>query len=355
MNGKEGVKMHNNLLNYYEVFGREKPETLVEDIETLTNLDWRKMRQKGIGGSDAGTILLGGSTFKTPFDIARSKLDELFDESIDQNDQYRLDFGHAMEPVILEWYAREKHCEVFTDRGMYFSSKHPVMLADCDGFAITESGELIGLEIKTTSLYNMKKWKSGEYGVDGEIGVESYYVQVQHYMEVMDIDRFDIVCAFGNNAYDIRVVTVPRDSKYGQQLAQKEEAFWANLNDIGSQMPVSTSAKNASSNVDYLRKMGVKIDDKDAEEKCQSILDKKLRISSLKAEIDNLEKSVEADKILLLGSINDNEKTQFGRFMVINKVTTSYRYDTKEMKKHPELDIYKKEVTTKKFDITERD
>lgn len=347
--------MHSNLINFYEFSGREMPETLVEDIEILTNLEWRKMRQKGIGGSDAGTILLGGSTFKTPFDIARSKLDELHEEDTDKNDQYRLDFGHALEPVILDWYAKEKHCEVFTDRGMYFSSEHPIMLADCDGFAITEDGELIGLEIKTTSLYNMKKWKSGEYGVDGIIGVDSYYVQVQHYMEVMNIDRFDIVCAFGNNAKDIKIISVPRDTKYGQQLAQKEEEFWANLNDIGSQMPVSTSAKNASSNVDYLRKIGAKIDDKGAEEKCQSILDKRLRISELKEEIDNLEKSIEADKILILGSINDNEKTQFGRYIVVNKVTKSYRYDTAELKKHPELDIYKKEVTMKKFDITERD
>ena len=345
----------NNLLEAYYDSGRRKPNVLVEDIETLTNLEWRKMRQKGIGGSDAGTIMLDGSTFKTPFDIAQSKLTELVDDEPSANDQFRLNFGHALEPVILEWYGRMTNATVFTDRGMYYSPEHPIMLADCDGFAYTEEGELIGLEIKTTSLYNMKKWVSGTYGNDGEIGVDAYYVQVQHYMEVMDIDRFDIVCAFGNNAGDIRIVTIPRDRSYQAELVKREEFFWDNLEDIGSQIPSKTSSKNAASNVEALRKIGITISDADAEQKCGEILKKKMRISELKDEINKIDESIEADKILILGSIPDNERVRFGKYQVINKVTTSYRYDTKELKKHPELDIYKKEVTTKKFDIIERD
>lgn len=340
--------MNKFLQNYYKESGRVKPEVLVEDIETLTNLEWRKMRQNGIGGSDAGAIMNKSTPlFKSAFEIAQSKLEELDDEEKSPNDEFRLNFGHALEPIILDWYARTKNAHVFTDRGMYYSPKHNFMLADCDGFAVTAEGELIGLEIKTTSFHKMMDWCSGVYGVDGEIGFEIYYTQVQHYMSVMDIDRYDIVVAFGNNANDIKIVTVKRDKDYQEKLIQEEEYFWNNLNDIANQMPDFVSALNAKSMVDKLRKLNVKIDDKTCEEKCESILAKKERLADLKEQVKDIETSIEADKILLLANIKEDEKTEIGNYFVLNKI--SYRkgsIDTKKLgEDHPEVDLegYRKE------------
>ena len=195
--------MEKFLENYYKSGEHRKPDTLVEDIESLTNLEWRKMRQNGIGGSDAGEIMNKNEpTFKTAYDVARSKLDELEDETKSPIDEFRLAYGHALEEPILKWYASTFNAYTFVDRGMYKSPEHPFMLADCDGFAITAEGELIGLEFKTTSIHKMHLWKTGEYGKDGEIGTRIYYDQIQHYMAVMDIDRFDIIACFNNNAND---------------------------------------------------------------------------------------------------------------------------------------------------------
>lgn len=347
--------MEKLLERYYLNEGRRKPSVLVEDIEALTNLEWRKMRQKGIGGSDAGEIMNSSDpTFKTAFDVARSKLDELEDEEQSPNDQFRLDYGHALEASILKWYGNTTNAHVFTDRGMYFNPEHPFMLADCDGFAVTAEGETIGLEVKTTSVYKKKKWKSGVYGIDGEIGTWIYYTQVQHYMAVMDLDRFDIIACFGNNAYDNVIVTVPRDRSYQDTLIEKEEYFWNNLDDVVSQMPSFVSSLNADRTVGSLRKLNVVIDDKSGEATCKDILELKERQKELKGQLDLIDKSIEAKKILILGSIKDGEPYQFGKYGVINKVTVSERYDTKELKKHPELDIYKKKVEVKKFDIWEK-
>ena len=345
----------NNKLEKYYTSGRKKPEVLVEDIETLTNLEWRKMRQNGIGGSDAGEILnKSDPTFKTAFQVARSKIEQLEEDEKSPSDQFRLDFGHALEPVILEWYANTQNANVFVDRGMYKHPDHEFMLADCDGFAITKEGNLIGLEIKTTNFYKKKCWHGGLYGKDGIIGTPIYYVQVQHYMEVMDIDRFDIVVAFGNSASDIQIVTVPRDREFGKYLVQKEEEFWNNLEDIGSQMPDFVSPYAKEDTINKLKELGVKIDDESAVEKCESIIEKNARLAELKREIKNLEESIDADEILLLASINDNEWVNFGgKYKVRNKVSSRTSYDTKEMKKHPELNIWLKTSQTKKFEIVE--
>lgn len=347
--------MHKLLESYYKETGRRKPNVLVEDIETLTNLEWRKMRQNGIGGSDAGAIMNKSEpVFKTAFDVAQSKLEDLGEEDVSPNDQFRLNFGHAVEPVVLEWYARTKNATVFTDRGMYFSPEHKFMLADCDGFAITEEGETIGLEIKSTSIHKMKAWNSGTYGIDGEIGFLIYYVQVQHYMEVMDLDRYDIVVCFDNNAGDNKIVTVLRDRDYQQELIEAEEYFWNNLEEIPNQLPDFVSANNAKETIAKLRSLNVKVDDETADTKCANILERKRRIDELKSEISLLEKANEADKILILASIEDNELTEFKTHKVINKVTYSRRYDTKELSKHPEFDVYKKEVPSQSLKIWEK-
>lgn len=349
--------MEKKLEKYYES-GRRKPDVLVEDIESLTNLEWRKMRQNGIGGSDAGEIMnKNDPTFKTAFDVARSKVEELEEDEKSPNDKFRLNFGHALEPIILEWYAETQNANVFTDRGMYKNPEHPFMLADCDGFAITKEGELIGLEIKTTSVYKKKCWHAGVYGKDGIIGTGIYYTQVQHYMEVMDLDRFDIVVAFGNNSNDNIIVTVPRDRDYGKVLIEKEEEFWNNLDDIASQMPDFVSAQTAQATISKLKELGVKINDESAVSKCEEILEKQRRKDELKEELKNLDESIEADKILLLASIEEENKwVNYGdRFKVRNKVSERTSYDTKELKKHRELDVYLKTTKTEKFEIVEID
>ena len=112
-------------------------------------------------------------------------------------------------------------------------------------------------------------------------------------------------------------------------------------------MPDFVSALNAKSMVDKLRKLNVKIDDKTCEEKCESILAKKERLADLKEQVKDIEASIEADKILLLANIKEDEKTEIGNYFVLNKI--SYRkgsIDTKKLgEDHPEVDLesYRKE------------
>ena len=340
--------MHELLEKYYEENGRRRPECVVEDIESMSNFEWRIARQSGIGGSDAGPVYYGTGKFKTAFEVSISKTEELKDEEPSIEDEYRFGYGHMVEDLLAKFYQRTTGAKVFVDRGMYRNPEHPCMQANCDGFAVLPDGLLIGLEFKSTSPYNKDLWREGIYGQGAEIGVMDYFVQVQHYMAIMDIDRFDILVDFKDgSANSIKVVTVHRDQLFIDSLIDKEEWFWEHIEEID--LPEMISAKNAEKAVEVLKEIGAEIED--VESNIESINDLKEKKSHLEKQVKEIEQRINAEKIAVLVALGEREKVDFGKYIVSNKKIVSLRYDTKEMKKHPELDVYLVESSYSKFDI----
>ena len=340
--------MHELLEKYYEENGRRRPECVVENIESMSNFEWRIARQSGIGGSDAGPVYYGTGKFKTAFEVSISKTEELKDEEPSIEDEYRFGYGHMVEDLLAKFYQRTTGAKVFVDRGMYRNPEHPCMQANCDGFAVLPDGLLIGLEFKSTSPYNKDLWREGIYGQGAEIGVMDYFVQVQHYMAIMDIDRFDILVDFKDgSANSIKVVTVHRDQLFIDSLIDKEEWFWEHIEEID--LPEMISAKNAEKAVEVLKEIGAEIED--VESNIESINDLKEKKSYLEKQVKEIEQRINAEKIAVLVALGEREKVDFGKYIVSNKKIVSLRYDTKEMKKHPELDVYLVESSYSKFDI----
>ncbi|MBP3398325.1 MAG: YqaJ viral recombinase family protein [Erysipelotrichaceae bacterium] len=340
--------MHELLEKYYEENGRRRPECVVENIESMSNFEWRIARQSGIGGSDAGPVYYGTGKFKTAFEVSISKTEELKDEEPSIEDEYRFGYGHMVEDLLAKFYQRTTGAKVFVDRGMYRNPEHPCMQANCDGFAVLPDGLLIGLEFKSTSPYNKDLWREGVYGQGAEIGVMDYFVQVQHYMAIMDIDRFDILVDFKDgSANSIKVVTVHRDQLFIDSLIDKEEWFWEHIEEID--LPEMISAKNAEKAVEVLKEIGAEIED--VESNIESINDLKEKKSYLEKQVKEIEQRINAEKIAVLVALGEREKVDFGKYIVSNKKIVSLRYDTKEMKKHPELDVYLVESSYSKFDI----
>ena len=205
-----------------------QPEIVIPDIEALTNEEWLESRMEGIGGSDAGAIL-GLNKYTTAYQICRSKLGFTGEAERTPEDQYTLDYGHANEKPILDYYARKTGFEVFTDRAQYRHPLYPFMLADCDGFARTPEGELIGLELKTYNFRLQSQWHSGVFGKDGIIKNPEYAAQVAHYMAVMNLNRYDLLAQCGNQADDLIVVTFRRDLNFEASLIDAEKRFWEDL------------------------------------------------------------------------------------------------------------------------------
>lgn len=81
-------------------------------------------------------------------------------------------------------------------------------------------GENIGLEIKTTEVYNAKQFTEDEYPYQ-------YYVQMQHYMAVIGWQKWYLAVLIGNQKFVW--YEVPRNDEDIAEIIETESKFW---NDI---------------------------------------------------------------------------------------------------------------------------
>jgi predicted phage-related endonuclease len=194
----------------------------------MTNEEWLESRKSGIGGSEAGA-LLGLNKYANATTVAMKKLAQKPLPAPTAKQQYTLDFGHAMEPIILKLYEAISGNITYVDRHQYRHPNNPFMLADCDGFAITEEGEPILLELKSYN-YNLKdEWKSGVFGQGGLVKNPEYIAQVRHYLSVLNLNRADIIAQCGNMADDLVVITVYRDIPFEKKMIDVEKDFWDHI------------------------------------------------------------------------------------------------------------------------------
>lgn len=124
---------------------------------------------------------------------------------------------------------------VCVDRRQYRHSLHECMLGDMDGLCIAPDGEHIGLECKTYS-YDQKKFQdayaTGVLGETGKVGKEEYILQVQHYMSVLNLDRFDLIACCGNRPTDLTVTTIYRDLDAEKQLNENCDEKWEQIQNL---------------------------------------------------------------------------------------------------------------------------
>ncbi|MBQ6148527.1 MAG: hypothetical protein IJI83_03160 [Oscillospiraceae bacterium] len=116
---------------------------------------------------------------------------------------------------------------VCVDRRQYINSKYPSMLGDMDGLCLPPDGSRIGIECKTYTHKAPKGcFASGVLGDSGAIKNEEYHFQVQHYMAVCNIDRFDIVACCGNLPEDFTITTVYRDIEFEKAICENCQETW---------------------------------------------------------------------------------------------------------------------------------
>lgn len=72
----------------------------------MDKLQWHLNRQKGIGGSDASTIL-GINPWKNRLQLYHEKVDEIKEDTIIKNN-IRFDLGHILEPYSKKIYRKNR-------------------------------------------------------------------------------------------------------------------------------------------------------------------------------------------------------------------------------------------------------
>lgn len=170
-------------------------------------------RRKGIGGSDAPSIL-GIHPTRGPLSVFMSKAMRVDD---DLDDEERIRWGNLLEPVIREEAARRLELSVTAPKDTFVHRDHEWMLGNVDG--LLSDGSI--LETKNIDWMQARD-KLGEPGTDA--ADYSHIVQVQHYMEVLDRDHARVAYLVGGN--DLRIYEVPRDRELGALLVDQLGRFW---------------------------------------------------------------------------------------------------------------------------------
>ena len=141
-----------------------------------THEEWLQARKRGIGASDAGTII-GVNKWKTNVELWKEKVGLREPEDISHKSYVQ--YGHDAEPHLRALFALD-HPELRvtyeSPYKMIFSDELPFIFATPDGeLEELATGRKGGLEVKTTEIMNPKQWAEWK----GRIP-DQYFSQVCH-------------------------------------------------------------------------------------------------------------------------------------------------------------------------------
>lgn len=138
--------------------------------------EWLRERKKGLGASDAGTII-GVNKWKSNVELWREKVGLQDPEDISYKPHVQ--YGHDAEPHLRALFALD-HPELRvtyeSPYKMIFSDELPFIFATPDGeLEDLETGDHGGLEIKTTEIMNPRQWSEWDKRIP-----DQYFAQVCH-------------------------------------------------------------------------------------------------------------------------------------------------------------------------------
>lgn len=174
--------------------------------------DWLEFRKSKIGASDA-PVIMEVSPWKTPYQLWQQKLDLSHPDFITRSMQ---------RGVELEQQARE---ELERITGLLFSpcvvmhAQMGWMISSLDGLDLEENHIA---EIKCPNAIDHAMAEAGKVP-------EKYYPQLQHQLEVCEMDMVHYFSFDGEKGV---LVKVYRDEDYIKKMIQKEREFWECLQEL---------------------------------------------------------------------------------------------------------------------------
>lgn len=283
-----------------------------------------KIRQSGIGGSDAAKVC-NVSHYANAFDVYQQKLGLASPQEMTD----AMKVGVAMEPVILDKYEEITGNRVKRDFAPMFSRKHSFMLATLDGM-VTDKNIIV--EAKTAR--NRREW-----GTTGTCDIPiDYLFQVAHYCAVYNVPQAHIITYFKfQQTYDLFIYD--RNERLEEALIQKEKAFWEN-HIIARVPPAITSLKQARTVFDFANDDVTAVAVEEIEEKLRHYR----RIEERKKQLMQKQEELKIDLMLAMG-VASKLVDEFGVNLATWKNVESNRFDSASFKKdHPDLF---KQYTTK--------
>lgn len=142
----------------------------------MERIEWLKERKKGIGGSDAASII-GLNPYKSAFQVYLDKIGEL----PEKEDNEAMRQGRDLEDYVAQRFMEKTGKKVRRNNSILYHPEYQYILGNVDRVVV---GEKAGLECKTiNNSYGKYNLNNGEYPV-------YYYVQCMHYLAVTGYDKW---------------------------------------------------------------------------------------------------------------------------------------------------------------------
>ena len=312
--------------------------TLVS-TETISKEDWLKYRNQGIGGSDV-SVICGINKYKSMFELWVEKTIGSVEDEDEKEVAY---WGKTLEPVIRAEFVKRTGLTVSTVPSILQHPDYPFMLANIDGYILTDNGNYI-FEAKTASAYLLDEWDNADNYVP-----YGYQLQVQHYMAVTGMQGAYVACLVGGNQFFCHFIE--RDDELIEMIISLEQKFWEHVESntappidgsdtakdyINSLFPASKSTSCITLNDSYI-KLVEDFENYESQEKYYREL-----------------KDKSANELKML--IGDNESATISNRVITWKNIISERLDTKRLSsEQPEIyQKYLNQSSYRRFTVKQR-
>lgn len=305
----------------------------ITKVKTASHGEWLALRSTYIGGSDAAAVV-GLNPFSSPYALWAEKTGQIpgFTGNL------ATEVGTYLEEFVAQKFAAETGKKVRKCKQSFFNTDYPFAIANIDREIV---GEDAGLEIKTTSELNMKKFKGGEYPAN-------YYCQCVHYMAMTGKQRWYLAVLIGNR--DFRWFTIERDESEIAALMGAEADFWELVKNHTPPAADGSRATTETIETFYQESRDETVDLTLESTALAQYIALGKQIAELEAMRDEAANKIKS----FMGDAGGGE---CDGFRVSWKSTTWRRFDIKRFAQdNPDIDLtaYYKETSARMFRVTER-
>jgi predicted phage-related endonuclease len=175
--------------------------------------EWLAMRQRGVGGSEVGS-LIGSNKYATAIDVYNEKALNIRPEFTPAQLE-RMESGNRMEKAIVEWGADKLRLTVEHDSipGLMCDRDHSWRRASIDGLGFAGDSPAAVLEAKNV----------GSYHTEGSL-VAQYRDQVLWYCGVLGVHHGYLLALVGGQ--DLLTIPIEWDGLRFEQLCSVVDRFW---------------------------------------------------------------------------------------------------------------------------------
>ena len=305
---------------------------LITKVKTDNIEQWRELRHRYIGGSVEDAVV-GLNPFSSAYSLWAEKTDKIpaFEGNL------ATEVGTYLEEFVAKKFEQETGKKVRRENHSLINDKYPWAIANVDRVIV---GENAGLEIKTTSALNLKRFKNGEYP-------ENYYVQCVHYLAVTGKDRWYLAVLIGNRDFNIYVIE--RDEEEIAALMEAEKEFWRYVQ-AKTPPPADGSPSTTEAIKTIFKESTEETVDLSAFESDLS------QYTAIGETIDDLKGKREAIGNRIKSFMGTSNKGLSEHYKIAFQSSTRRSFDIKSFAQdHPDIDLedYYKESTSRSFKVYE--